>query len=145
MCQQYQPTQLYLRVSFSLPAQVSFFLICTGDSTGAGYGSRIMPRPDVNYLWSEMIDYHHCCFMNLGLNSFPYCSLICIRTSFGLSLPSYFIISENVFRCHYLGASYFGRPPVSKKQFVQDTALVAIESWPEWDLNPQPLNSIQML
>ena len=22
---------------------------------------------------------------------------------------------------------------------------VAIESWPKWDLNPQPLNSIQML
>ena len=22
---------------------------------------------------------------------------------------------------------------------------VAIESWPEWDLNPQPLNSIQIL
>ena len=22
---------------------------------------------------------------------------------------------------------------------------VAIESWSEWDLNPQPLNSIQML
>ena len=22
---------------------------------------------------------------------------------------------------------------------------VAIESWPEWDLNPRPLNSIQML
>ena len=21
----------------------------------------------------------------------------------------------------------------------------AIESWPEWDLNPQPLNSVQML
>ena len=22
---------------------------------------------------------------------------------------------------------------------------VAIESWPEWDLNPQPLNSVQKL
>ena len=22
---------------------------------------------------------------------------------------------------------------------------VAAESWPEWDLNPQPMNSIQML
>ena len=22
---------------------------------------------------------------------------------------------------------------------------VAIESWPEWDLKPQPLNSVQML
>ena len=22
---------------------------------------------------------------------------------------------------------------------------VAIESWPEWDLNPQPLNSVQTL
>ena len=22
---------------------------------------------------------------------------------------------------------------------------VAIESWPEWDLNPRPLNSVQML
>ena len=22
---------------------------------------------------------------------------------------------------------------------------VAIESWPEWDLNPQPLNPVQML
>ena len=22
---------------------------------------------------------------------------------------------------------------------------VAIESWPEWDMNPQPLNSVQML
>ena len=22
---------------------------------------------------------------------------------------------------------------------------IAIERWPEWDLNPQPLNSIQML
>ena len=22
---------------------------------------------------------------------------------------------------------------------------VAIESWPEWNLNPQPLNSVQML
>ena len=22
---------------------------------------------------------------------------------------------------------------------------VAIESWPEWDLNPQPLNSVQVL
>ena len=21
---------------------------------------------------------------------------------------------------------------------------VAIESWPEWDLNPQPVNSVQM-
>ena len=22
---------------------------------------------------------------------------------------------------------------------------VAMESWPEWDLNPRPLNSVQML
>ena len=22
---------------------------------------------------------------------------------------------------------------------------VAIENWPEWDLNPRPLNSVQML
>ena len=22
---------------------------------------------------------------------------------------------------------------------------VAIESWPEWDLNPRPLNSVQMV
>ena len=22
---------------------------------------------------------------------------------------------------------------------------VAIESWPEWEMNPQPLNSVQML
>ena len=27
---------------------------------------------------------------------------------------------------------------------MKDYFEVAIESWPEWDLNPQPLNSIQI-
>ena len=38
-----------------------------------------------NCLWSEAIDYHHCCFMNLGLNSFPYSSLISPQTSLDMS------------------------------------------------------------
>ena len=42
---QYQPTQLYLRVGFSLPTQVTFFLICADDSAGTGYCPHIMPRP----------------------------------------------------------------------------------------------------
>ena len=37
--------QLYIRVGFSLPTQASFFLVCTGDSMGAGYCLRVMPRP----------------------------------------------------------------------------------------------------
>ena len=44
---QYQPTQIYIRASFSSPAQASFFLVCVGDSVGAGYCPRVMPRPDV--------------------------------------------------------------------------------------------------
>ena len=43
----YQPMQLYLWAGFSLPAQASFFLICMGDSAGAGYRLRVMPRPDL--------------------------------------------------------------------------------------------------
>ena len=39
--------QLYFREGFSLPTQASFFLICTGDSTGAGYHPRFMPKPVV--------------------------------------------------------------------------------------------------
>ena len=32
------------------------------------------------------------------------------------------------------------------KLFITERLLqVAIESWPEWDLNPRPLNSVQML
>ena len=45
----YQPMQLYLRAGFSLPAQASFFLICTGDSTDADYRLHIIPRPEVLY------------------------------------------------------------------------------------------------
>ena len=41
--------QLYLRAGFSLPAQASFFLICTGDSTDADYHLHIIPRPEVSY------------------------------------------------------------------------------------------------
>ena len=44
----------------------------------------------VNCLWSEAIDYHHCCFMNLGLNSIPYGSLISFRTSLALSSTQLF-------------------------------------------------------
>ena len=30
--------------------------------------------------------------------------------------------------------------------FITDAFFdVAIESWPEWDLNPEPLNSVQTL
>ena len=39
--------QLYFREGFSLPTQASFFLICTGDSTGAGFQPRFMPNPVV--------------------------------------------------------------------------------------------------
>ena len=42
--------ELYIRAGFSLLAQTSFFLICAGDSMGAGYHPRIMPRPEVLYL-----------------------------------------------------------------------------------------------
>ena len=28
---------------------------------------------------------------------------------------------------------------------LKDSFEVAIESWPEWDLNPRPLNSVQTL
>ena len=28
---------------------------------------------------------------------------------------------------------------------TEEFFAVAIESWPEWDLRPQPLNSVQML
>ena len=45
----YQPTQLYLWMGFSLPAQALFFLICMGDSTGKGYRLCVMPRPDLRY------------------------------------------------------------------------------------------------
>ena len=34
--------QLYLSAGFSLPAQATYFLICVGDSIGAG----ITPKPD---------------------------------------------------------------------------------------------------
>ena len=40
--------QLYLRLGFSLLAQASFFLICTGDSTGASYSPRVMTRPEIS-------------------------------------------------------------------------------------------------
>ena len=40
---QYQPMQLYIRAGFSWPAQASFFLVCAGDSVGAGYHPRIRP------------------------------------------------------------------------------------------------------
>ena len=33
-------------VGFSLPTQASNFLICAGDSTGAGYCPHVMPGPD---------------------------------------------------------------------------------------------------
>ena len=48
LCERYQPTQLYVRVGFSLPAQASFFLICAGDSAGSGYRPYVMPRPIVD-------------------------------------------------------------------------------------------------
>ena len=41
----YQSMQLYLRAGFSPPAKATFFMICTGDSSGAGYCLSIMPRP----------------------------------------------------------------------------------------------------
>ena len=41
----YLPTKLYLRAGLSSPVQATFFLICAGDSAGAGYIPRIMPRP----------------------------------------------------------------------------------------------------
>ena len=44
---QYQLTQLYIRAGFSSPGQAPFFIICTGDSVGAGYHLRIMPRPEM--------------------------------------------------------------------------------------------------
>ena len=28
---------------------------------------------------------------------------------------------------------------------TEELFVVAIESWPEWDLNPRPLNSVQTL
>ena len=34
LCRWYQPTQLYFRVGFSSTTQVSFFLICIGNSVG---------------------------------------------------------------------------------------------------------------
>ena len=45
-CRWYQPMQFYLRAGFSLPAQASFFLICTGGSMGAGYHPHVIQRPD---------------------------------------------------------------------------------------------------
>ena len=45
LCGHYQPMQLYLRVSFSLPTLASFFLICTSDIVGMGYRPHFMPRP----------------------------------------------------------------------------------------------------
>ena len=42
----YQPMQLYLWAGFSSHAQAFFFLICMGDSVGAGYRPRIIPTPD---------------------------------------------------------------------------------------------------
>ena len=44
----YQLTQLYIRVAFSLPAQAPVFLICAGDSAGASYCLRVMPRPAID-------------------------------------------------------------------------------------------------
>ena len=43
----YQLMQLYIRASFSSPVQAPFFLICTGNSTGAGFRPHVMPRHDV--------------------------------------------------------------------------------------------------
>ena len=37
--------QLYLKAGFSSPAQASFFFICAGYNVGAGYYTRIMPKP----------------------------------------------------------------------------------------------------
>ena len=42
---QYRPMQLYLKASFSLPAQASFFLICAGYSADLNYRPHLMPRP----------------------------------------------------------------------------------------------------
>ena len=47
LCGPYQLTQFYLRAGFSLPIQASFFLICMGDCTSAGYDPSVMPRPTV--------------------------------------------------------------------------------------------------
>ena len=44
---QYQLMQLYIRAGFSSPAQAPFFLICAGDSVGAGYRPCVMPRPEL--------------------------------------------------------------------------------------------------
>ena len=43
---QYQHTQLYLSAGFWSPSQTSFFLICAGDSAGAGYCPLVLPRPE---------------------------------------------------------------------------------------------------
>ena len=44
---------------------------------------------------------------------------------------------------------YIGLPSwlhnIYMTSLLKDFLEVAIESWSEWDLNPQPLNSVQML
>ena len=56
----YQPTQLYLRAGFLLRAQVSFFLICVGDSTCVGY-----------HLWfmSRFVRWNRICFIKLNIKT----------------------------------------------------------------------------
>ena len=56
----YQPTQLYLRAGLLLHAQVSFFLICVGDSMGVDYRLWFMPR---------FVRWNRICFIKLNIKT----------------------------------------------------------------------------
>ena len=45
----------------------------------------------------------------------------------------------------YMAAFFCSRSFFQIQRADQGLFEVATESWPEWDLNPQPLNSVQML
>ena len=65
-----------------------------------------------NWLWSKAIDYHHCYFMNLGLNSFPYGNLISLELHLLWLYPVISFFFKN-FRCPYLVLLIWGTQPFS--------------------------------
>ena len=89
LCRRYQRTQLYLRVGFSSPAQVSFFLISMGDSAGTSY---FLPHHAkacacVVLIWHMQTRATAiACFSQSGLNNI--CKTVTLMTNFRCATKS---------------------------------------------------------
>ena len=76
----------YSRVGFSLPAPASFFLICAGDSAGAGYHLRVVPRPVLHHLYQLLWLYLlvHLVLLFLSFRFLLNCFMVFLSFSFVL-------------------------------------------------------------